>query len=187
MHTYLLTALAWARRNRRLIADRFLHCIGARLEKAECVLDVWHNYVTQCVAQECAPCLAIAHHQPLDRKQYPTTALTPATADGKVEWLARLPAVVEPTSAPEPPAETATSTATAAAPPLPPPTATTAAAATATALAEPTEPTEPMWVHRKGAAPADCGIVVIPGSRGTFSYVVKPLAGTPQVHVRACA
>jgi len=32
------------------------------------------------------------------------------------------------------------------------------------------------WLHRKGAAPADRGLVVIPGSRGTFSYLVAPLA-----------
>ena len=32
------------------------------------------------------------------------------------------------------------------------------------------------WLHRKGAAPADCGLVAIPGSRGDFSYLVEPLA-----------
>lgn len=31
------------------------------------------------------------------------------------------------------------------------------------------------WLHRKGAAPADQGPVVIPGSRGTASYLVEPL------------
>jgi release factor H-coupled RctB family protein len=30
------------------------------------------------------------------------------------------------------------------------------------------------WLHRKGAAPADQGAVVIPGSRGSFSYIVLP-------------
>lgn len=30
------------------------------------------------------------------------------------------------------------------------------------------------WLHRKGAAPADKGVVVIPGSRGDFSYLVRP-------------
>ena len=30
------------------------------------------------------------------------------------------------------------------------------------------------WLHRKGAAPADRGPVVIPGSRGAFSYLVEP-------------
>ncbi|XP_004345156.2 release factor H-coupled RctB family protein [Capsaspora owczarzaki ATCC 30864] len=30
------------------------------------------------------------------------------------------------------------------------------------------------WLHRKGAAPADKGPVVIPGSRGAFSYLVMP-------------
>jgi len=32
----------------------------------------------------------------------------------------------------------------------------------------------PCWVHRKGAVPADFGPVVVPGSRGTLSYLVKP-------------
>jgi release factor H-coupled RctB family protein len=30
------------------------------------------------------------------------------------------------------------------------------------------------WLHRKGAAPADQGPVVIPGSRGSLSYLVVP-------------
>jgi release factor H-coupled RctB family protein len=32
----------------------------------------------------------------------------------------------------------------------------------------------PGWLHRKGAAPADAGPVVIPGTRGSLSYVVIP-------------
>ncbi len=31
------------------------------------------------------------------------------------------------------------------------------------------------WLHRKGAAPANPGFVVIPGSRGDFSYLVEPV------------
>jgi len=31
-----------------------------------------------------------------------------------------------------------------------------------------------IWLHRKGAAPSDNGPLVIPGSRGTFSYLVQP-------------
>lgn len=34
------------------------------------------------------------------------------------------------------------------------------------------------WLHRKGAAPSDKGLVVIPGSRGTLSYIVHPRLGT---------
>jgi release factor H-coupled RctB family protein len=33
------------------------------------------------------------------------------------------------------------------------------------------------WLHRKGAAPADCGAVVVPGSRGDLSYLVQPTLG----------
>lgn len=30
------------------------------------------------------------------------------------------------------------------------------------------------WLHRKGATPSDQGVVLIPGSRGDYSYVVRP-------------
>ncbi len=30
------------------------------------------------------------------------------------------------------------------------------------------------WIHRKGATPADCGLVMMPGSRGDYSYLVHP-------------
>lgn len=33
------------------------------------------------------------------------------------------------------------------------------------------------FLHRKGATPADQGLVVIPGSRGDYSYLVRPVAG----------
>ena len=36
------------------------------------------------------------------------------------------------------------------------------------------EPVGKEWLHRKGAAPSTQGPVVIPGSRGAFSYVVVP-------------
>lgn len=37
-----------------------------------------------------------------------------------------------------------------------------------------------LWVHRKGATPADQGLVMIPGSRGDYSYLVKPLVESEQ-------
>jgi release factor H-coupled RctB family protein len=43
-----------------------------------------------------------------------------------------------------------------------------------------------VWVHRKGAVPADAGPVVIPGSRGSLSYVVKPI-GDGQTHAWSLA
>lgn len=36
------------------------------------------------------------------------------------------------------------------------------------------------WLHRKGATPSDKGYVVIPGSRGDYSYLVKPLPAQNQ-------
>ncbi|WP_392558219.1 RNA ligase RtcB family protein [Orbus mooreae] len=35
---------------------------------------------------------------------------------------------------------------------------------------------ESHFLHRKGASPSTAGIVIIPGSRGDYSYLVKPLA-----------
>jgi len=34
---------------------------------------------------------------------------------------------------------------------------------------------ETLWLHRKGASPSDHGPLVIPGSRGSFSYLVEPI------------
>jgi release factor H-coupled RctB family protein len=36
------------------------------------------------------------------------------------------------------------------------------------------------WLHRKGATPSDKGYVVIPGSRGDYSYLVKPIVGAAE-------
>ena len=41
-----------------------------------------------------------------------------------------------------------------------------------------------VYVHRKGAAPTDCGLVAIPGSRGTMTYIVRP---TPDPDVQQAA
>lgn len=38
------------------------------------------------------------------------------------------------------------------------------------------------WLHRKGAAPADQGLVVIPGSRGDYSYLVQPVASASSLY-----
>lgn len=34
---------------------------------------------------------------------------------------------------------------------------------------------ETCWLHRKGTAPSDKGPILVPGSRGTLSYLVKPV------------
>lgn len=38
------------------------------------------------------------------------------------------------------------------------------------------------WIHRKGATPADQGAVVIPGSRGDYSYLVLPVSSDISLH-----
>ena len=32
------------------------------------------------------------------------------------------------------------------------------------------------WLHRKGASPSDQGLLVLPGSRGDYSYLIEPIA-----------
>ncbi|MEM8724565.1 MAG: RNA ligase RtcB family protein [Pseudomonadota bacterium] len=43
------------------------------------------------------------------------------------------------------------------------------------------------WLHRKGAAPADKGLVVIPGSRGTMTYLVAPKEDQGEVALHSLA
>ncbi|MEJ7808361.1 MAG: RNA ligase RtcB family protein [Telluria sp.] len=40
------------------------------------------------------------------------------------------------------------------------------------------------WLHRKGATPSDCGLVVLPGSRDDYSYLIEPCldAGSVSLH-----
>ena len=43
------------------------------------------------------------------------------------------------------------------------------------------------WLHRKGAAPADKGMIVIPGSRGTMTYLVMPRAENADLALHSLA
>ncbi len=40
------------------------------------------------------------------------------------------------------------------------------------------------WLHRKGATPSDCGLVMLPGSRDDYSYLIEPIveAGSLSLH-----
>lgn len=38
------------------------------------------------------------------------------------------------------------------------------------------------WLHRKGATPDDNGLVIIPGSRGDYSWLVQPVANEKTLH-----
>ena len=41
---------------------------------------------------------------------------------------------------------------------------------------------QPGWLHRKGATPADQGLVMIPGSRGDHSYLVRPVPSADSLY-----
>jgi release factor H-coupled RctB family protein len=43
------------------------------------------------------------------------------------------------------------------------------------------------WLHRKGAAPADRGLIVIPGSRGDLTYLVQPKVGLADTSLQSLA
>jgi release factor H-coupled RctB family protein len=40
------------------------------------------------------------------------------------------------------------------------------------------------WLHRKGATPSDCGLIMLPGSRDDYSYLIEPIveAGSLSLH-----
>ncbi|CAE6511980.1 unnamed protein product [Rhizoctonia solani] len=45
------------------------------------------------------------------------------------------------------------------------------------------EGTQDVWIHRKGAAPADMGVAPCPGSRGDFSWLLQPVGdGNDNAH-----
>lgn len=43
------------------------------------------------------------------------------------------------------------------------------------------------WLHRKGATPADRGLVMLPGSRDDHSYLLQPLAATGEPALQSLA
>lgn len=43
------------------------------------------------------------------------------------------------------------------------------------------------WVHRKGATPTDQGVVMLPGSRDDFSFILEPLNCNADVSLRSIA
>ncbi len=42
------------------------------------------------------------------------------------------------------------------------------------------EKRENLWIHRKGAVSSEEGLIVLPGSRGSLTYIVKPTRDTEQ-------
>ncbi|MRW91713.1 RNA ligase RtcB family protein [Duganella sp. FT80W] len=43
------------------------------------------------------------------------------------------------------------------------------------------------WLHRKGATPSDCGLVMLPGSRDDYSYMLEPLTDHCAVSLQSLA
>jgi release factor H-coupled RctB family protein len=137
--TYLAlhdAACEWARHNRRLIARRFLRCLGCEQEP-HCVLDVWHNHV----APECCRCKPSAG-EPWESLAQGADAERERERESESEAEAERERESEHESEHESERETK----------------------------------EMLWLHRKGAAPSTEGPVVIPGSRGTLSYLVLPVS-----------
>ncbi len=138
-------AVRWAGANRTLLAQRFLDTLGAGGLR---VLDACHNSIT--------PVASPSPHAPRSLRREPNQLkrggdqirLTPdATVHGHE---ARAAARVEAPHKGESPGMNRG------------------------AGFEAGSAQRPRWLHRKGAAPADRGPLVIPGSRGTLSYLVQP-------------
>lgn len=43
------------------------------------------------------------------------------------------------------------------------------------------------WLHRKGATPSDQGLVMLPGSRDDYSYLIEPLTGAGSLSLHSLA
>lgn len=43
------------------------------------------------------------------------------------------------------------------------------------------------WLHRKGASPSDKGMIMLPGSRGDYSYLIEPIAGAGDASLNSLA
>merc|ERR1712129_253550 len=104
-------ALKWARKNRMIIAQRFLSCMGKyNFDDCICFVEIFHNYLSEKPKSMFADV-----EDEIDRMNGGKNE-EKKSDDGDEAW----------------------------------------------------------YIHRKGAAPSDCGFVVIPGSRGAHSYIVKP-------------
>lgn len=153
-------ALLWARANRALIAHRFMACLTQSRVSTECtdaetdpthdgtkrMLDVWHNFVSK------------KHF--VSPPNAPDSASTSQTTTSTQATSSESRAEMDPTDAT--PSELAS-------PPMSP-----SPALKSSINEESTAVGQSLWLHRKGAAPADQGPVIIPGSRGHFSYLVLP-------------
>lgn len=159
-------ALIWAKSNRALIAHRFMSCLTQSPVQALCedafsdptpdgsrrVLDIWHNFVSK--KQFINP-----PNSEKSNNEPDNTATKDACCDSKSSSIE--------TSTTE--ASTTLSAATSSSSP------TNEAKDSQGTLSKPYAVGQSsLWLHRKGAAPADAGPVVIPGSRGHYSYLVLP-------------
>jgi hypothetical protein len=216
-------ACAWAKRNRALIANRFLSCLSTNSAAgSRCVMDIWHNnVVAKTFSQPCFHNDALNAFYPLATPTTPTdvTAFTkpnrstddadadidndndvaddkpedydavlPPSTSSKEKKTVSSPAVAPSTvtpsavnvPSPTPAATGATLTSTST------PSTSTSSSSSSSSLSSSSSTSSStttnieaketsLWLHRKGAAPGDMGPLVIPGSRGAFSYLVQPI------------
>lgn len=154
-------ALVWAKSNRSLIAHRFMSCLTDLPVNASCedtifdptadgskrVLDVWHNFVAKKTFTKAPNAADSEHKHGADGKD--------ACCADKNEASSSAPSSQAPESAESSSASAPSSEAKG-------------------TLSKEYAVGQSLWLHRKGAAPADAGPVVIPGSRGHYSYLVMP-------------
>jgi len=155
-------ALIWARANRALIAHRFMACLTQSQVNTECkdsvtdptqdgskrMLDIWHNFVSK--KHFVSPPSGNSSTEPSTSASSSSSSAVSSSSSTSVDSTQATPS--ELTS-----------------PPTSPPLSQLRGSPDEGMVVG-----QSLWLHRKGAAPADQGPVIIPGSRGHFSYLVLP-------------
>ena len=141
-------ALIWARANRALIAHRFMSCLTQQPVTTQCKDSTFDP-----TADGSRRMLDVWHNF-VSRKHFVSPPHTESASVSSTEATSSIsPETASSSSAPSNAASTSEA-----------PSSSIDGKTVGQSL----------WLHRKGAAPADQGPVVIPGSRGHYSYLVLP-------------
>lgn len=144
-------ALIWAKSNRALIAHRFMSCLTDSPVATRC-----EDPIADPTEDGSRRVLDVWHNFVTKKTFVQTPNIEHASSEGKDACCASK-------------GESSSSSASSSAP-----AAAAAVSSSEGTLNEPYAVGQSLWLHRKGAAPADAGPVVIPGSRGHYSYLVMP-------------
>lgn len=173
-------ALRWARKNRMIIAQRFLECLGTGnaydFDQCTCHIDIYHNYLALKDGRKFEETQKeIARRENRDESEPEING----DSNGKLSVITN--GVHDKESKEDPDAvsngdvnqnDDSANDQIFTLTPEPEPEPETEQKENEL---ENVQSKDSWYIHRKGAAPSDCGAVVIPGSRGSHSYIVKPI------------